>query len=126
MISYSLIFACLLWFHFQILATMNNLLLHNQNDVHHHDAHHPDAGHKPRAHAIPGLEIIANDVRCSHGATVSHIDPEQLFYLQARGLPRSEAERLIVQGFVQPIVDRVPLASMRERLAEEIIQRFWE
>lgn len=77
-----------------------------------------------RAHAIPGLEILANDVRCSHGATVARIDQEQLFYLLSRGLPRPDAERLIVQGFVRPILERVPLAYMRERLDEEMAQRF--
>jgi Fe-S cluster assembly protein SufD len=78
-----------------------------------------------RAHAIPGLEIIANDVRCSHGATVSQVDPEERFYLQARGLPKPDAERLIVQGFIRPIVERVPLAHMRQRLEDEIVERFW-
>jgi len=78
-----------------------------------------------RARAIPGLEIIANDVRCSHGATVSRIDPEELFYLQARGLPKPDAESLIVQGFIRPIIERVPLAHMRGRLEEEIAERFW-
>lgn len=78
-----------------------------------------------RAHAIPGLEIIANDVRCSHGATVSRVDPEERFYLQARGLPRPEAERLIVQGFIRPIVERVPLAYLRQRLEDEVRERFW-
>ena len=78
-----------------------------------------------RAHAIPGLEIIANDVRCSHGATVSHIDDEERFYLQARGLPKPTAESLIVQGFIRPIIERVPLAHMRERLEAEVGERFW-
>jgi Fe-S cluster assembly protein SufD len=55
----------------------------------------------PTTHAvpIPGLEILANDVRCTHGATVGQVDREQLFYLMARGLSRAEAERLIVRGF---------------------------
>jgi len=60
----------------------------------------------PTTHAvpIPGLEILANDVRCTHGATVGRVDREQLFYLMARGLPRTEAERLIVRlGDVEPI-----------------------
>ncbi|MFP4395739.1 MAG: Fe-S cluster assembly protein SufD [Anaerolineales bacterium] len=78
----------------------------------------------PRAHAIPGLEIIANEVQCSHGATVSRIDPEQLFYLESRGLPRPDAERLIVRGFMQPIVDYVPMAHIRQRLGDEIVQRY--
>ncbi|MBN1876204.1 MAG: Fe-S cluster assembly protein SufD [Anaerolineae bacterium] len=80
---------------------------------------------KPRAYAIPGLEIAANDVQCSHGATVSRIDPEQLFYLQTRGVPHPDAERLIVQGFLWPIVEGIPLAHVRDRLDEEIVQRFW-
>ncbi len=79
-----------------------------------------------RAQAIPGLEIKARDVRCSHGATVSRVDPEERFYLQARGLPRPDAERLIVQGFVRPVIDRVPLAHMRQRLEDEITERFWQ
>lgn len=78
------------------------------------------------AHSIPGLEIRCNDVQCSHGSTLSHIDPEQLFYLQSRGISYGEAERLIVQGFIRPVVERVPLAYMRDRLEEEVVQRFWE
>jgi len=78
-----------------------------------------------RAHAIPGLEIIANDVVCSHGATVSRLDDEQLFYLRARGIPRAQAEHLIVRGFLSPIIGRMPLACIRDRLDEEISRRFW-
>jgi Fe-S cluster assembly protein SufD len=78
-----------------------------------------------RAQAIPGLEILANDVRCSHGATVSRIDPEERFYLQARGLRPSEADSLIVQGFIRPIVERAPLAHVRQRIEDEIAERFW-
>ncbi len=78
-----------------------------------------------RAHAIPGLEILANDVRCGHGATVSRIDPEERFYLEARGLRPAEAESLIVQGFIRPIVERTPLAHVRQRIEDEIAERFW-
>ncbi|HNT75773.1 MAG TPA: Fe-S cluster assembly protein SufD [Anaerolineae bacterium] len=80
---------------------------------------------KARAHAIPGLEIKCNAVRCSHGATLARLDDEQLFYLQARGLPKAEAARLIVQGAIHPIIERVPLAHLRERLDDEITERFW-
>jgi Fe-S cluster assembly protein SufD len=73
-----------------------------------------------RADSIPGLEIEADDVRCTHGATVSQLDPEELFYIGSRGLPLKEAQRLIVQGFFTPVVDRIPLESVRERLTEEI------
>ena len=72
----------------------------------------------PRAHAdsIPGLEIEANDVRCTHGATVSQVNRDELFYCMARGLSRSEAELLIVRGFYQEIFDRIELAPVRDAL----------
>jgi Fe-S cluster assembly protein SufD len=72
----------------------------------------------PKAHAdsIPGLEIEANDVRCTHGATVSQVNRDELFYCMARGLSRSEAELLIVRGFYQEIFDRIELAPVRDAL----------
>ena len=76
-----------------------------------------------RADSIPGLEILANDVRCTHGATIGHVDPEQLYYLMARGLPRIDAERLIVEGFFAPVLDRIPLASVREQLRDVIARK---
>ena len=69
------------------------------------------------ADSIPGLEILANDVRCTHGATLGQVDREQLFYLMARGLSRAEAERLIVRGFFQDVLDRIELEPVREALA---------
>ncbi len=86
---------------------------------------HGGDGEHAHAHAIPGLEILCDDVKCSHGATLSRINPEQLFYLQGRGLPREEAERLIVQGFMRSMIERIPLALMRDSLEEEIAGRFW-
>ena len=79
----------------------------------------------PTTHAvpIPGLEIMANDVRCTHGATVGRVDREQLFYLMARGLSRSEAERLIVRGFFEDVLARVELAPVREALATALEAR---
>jgi Fe-S cluster assembly protein SufD len=78
-----------------------------------------------QAHAdsIPGLEILANDVRCTHGATLGQVDREQLFYLMSRGLSRSEAERLIVRGFFQDVLDRIELEPVREALAEALEAR---
>jgi Fe-S cluster assembly protein SufD len=72
-----------------------------------------------QAHAdsIPGLEIMANDVRCTHGATIGQVDREQLFYLMSRGLSRAEAERLIVRGFFTDILDRINLVPVREALS---------
>ena len=73
-----------------------------------------------RADSIPGLEILANDVRCTHGATIGHVDDEQLYYLMTRGLPRLEAQRLVVEGFFAPVLDRIPLDDVREQLRREI------
>jgi Fe-S cluster assembly protein SufD len=75
------------------------------------------------ADSIPGLEIMANDVRCTHGATLGQVDREQLFYLMARGLTRSEAERLIVRGFFQDVLDRVELEPVRDALAAALEAR---
>ncbi len=75
------------------------------------------------ANSIPGLEILANDVRCTHGATLGQVDREQLFYLMARGLSRAEAERLIVRGFFQDVLDRVELEPVRDALAHALETR---
>ena len=79
----------------------------------------------PTTHAvpIPGLEILANDVRCTHGATVGQVDREMLFYLMARGLPRPEAERLIVRGFFADMLDRIELDPVRDALGEALEAR---
>ena len=78
-----------------------------------------------QAHAdsIPGLEIEANDVRCTHGATIGQVDREQLFYLMARGLPRGEAERLIVRGFFTDLLSRIELEPVREALGAALEAR---
>ena len=75
-----------------------------------------------RADSIPGLEIQADDVRCTHAATVSQVEDEYVFYLMARGLTRPQAERMIVQGFFQAVLDRVPVASVVTKL-ERVIER---
>jgi len=75
------------------------------------------------ADSIPGLEIMANDVRCTHGATLGRIDREELFYLMTRGLSRAEAERLIVRGFFQDVLDRIELEPVREALGEALEAR---
>jgi Fe-S cluster assembly protein SufD len=79
----------------------------------------------PDAHAvpIPGLEILANDVRCTHGATVGRVDRDELFYAMARGLTRAEAERLIIRGFFQDILDRIELEPVREAVASALEAR---
>jgi Fe-S cluster assembly protein SufD len=73
-----------------------------------------------RADSIPGLKIAADDVRCSHGATVGKIDREPLFYLLSRGIPEADAERLLVEGFFDPIMQRIPFDGVRLRFQQVI------
>lgn len=75
------------------------------------------------ADSIPGLEILADDVRCTHGATVGKIDQEQVFYLLSRGIPYPEAERLIVEGFFDPIMQRIAFEGVRSRFQQSIHQK---
>ena len=77
-------------------------------------------GDKTLANSIPSLKIDANDVKASHGATVGQINEEHLFYLMSRGLSRQEAERLIVEGFFEPIIQKIPLEELRERIREMV------
>jgi Fe-S cluster assembly protein SufD len=81
-----------------------------------------------RAHAdaIPGLEIEADDVRCTHAAAVAQVDPEQLFYLRARGVPEAEAKRLVIEGFLQELVERTAEGPIRDSLAAELERRLGE
>jgi Fe-S cluster assembly protein SufD len=74
-----------------------------------------------KADAIPNLEIEANDVRCGHAASVGPVDEDAIFYLMSRGIQRAEAERLIVSGFFQEVLDRVKIDEVREG-AEKAIQ----
>jgi Fe-S cluster assembly protein SufD len=75
---------------------------------------------RARADSIPGLEILADDVRCTHGATVGKLEQEPLFYLKSRGIPQREAEKLVVEGFFNPIMQRIPLDGIRERFQQAI------
>jgi Fe-S cluster assembly protein SufD len=78
---------------------------------------------KARADSIPGLEILTDDVRCTHGATVGKIDQDLVFYLQSRGLPKKEAEKLIVEGFFDPIMQRIPFENVRLRFQKAIEEK---
>lgn len=76
-----------------------------------------------RADSLPNLEIEADDVRCSHAATVGQLDDEDLFYLMTRGLPRPVAERLVIFGFFADVLDRLPLPGLVAELKETIDRR---
>jgi Fe-S cluster assembly protein SufD len=69
-----------------------------------------------RADSIPGLQIDANDVRASHGATVGRADEEQIFYLESRGISRATAIRMIVEGFFASVFDRMSQERVRQKL----------
>ncbi|MGH2840658.1 MAG: Fe-S cluster assembly protein SufD, partial [Solirubrobacteraceae bacterium] len=75
------------------------------------------------ADAIPGLEILANDVRCTHAAAIAQIDPEQLYYLQSRGLSMEHAKRLVIEGFLEATVERFEPGFVREAIAGALERR---
>jgi Fe-S cluster assembly protein SufD len=77
-------------------------------------------GNGAKADSIPKLEILADDVKCSHGATVGPIDQDQVFYLNSRGLPLTEAEELIVAGFFNKVVEQFPLGEIKDFVAGAI------
>lgn len=79
-----------------------------------------------RSDSIPGLEIEADDVRCTHGSTSGRVDEELIYYAQARGLTRNEAVRLVVTGFFQQVFDRITIESVREALGHAIRRRVRE
>jgi Fe-S cluster assembly protein SufD len=73
--------------------------------------------------SLPGLEILADQVRCSHGATTGEINREELFYMQARGISESDAYRLITYGFLNEVIERLPENSLRVRLQDSLQAR---
>jgi Fe-S cluster assembly protein SufD len=76
-----------------------------------------------RADSIPGLEILADDVRCTHGSTSGRVDEELIFYARSRGFTRQEAIRMIVTGFFQQIFDRITIESVRNALGAAIARQ---
>jgi Fe-S cluster assembly protein SufD len=79
-----------------------------------------------RADSIPGLEIEADDVRCTHAATVGKVDETEIFYLMSRGIPRQEAIKLVVNGFFDPVLQRIPFEGVRERLLMAVDSKLTE
>jgi len=76
-----------------------------------------------RADSIPGLEIQADDVRCTHASTVGKLDQEEVFYLMSRGIPRTEAIRMVIQGFFDPVMQRIPFEGVRSRIFDRILEK---
>jgi Fe-S cluster assembly protein SufD len=95
-------------------AQKTNAYQENRNLILSEEAH---------ADSIPGLEIEANDVRCTHGATISPVNRDELFYAMARGISRGEAERLIVRGFFTDVLNRIEMEPVREAVTEALEAR---
>jgi Fe-S cluster assembly scaffold protein SufB len=81
-------------------------------------------GKEARADAIPGLEIETNEVKATHSASVAQINDEQIFYLMSRGMSEDEAKRLIIVGFFEPIVERIPVPEVARRI-RRILELKW-
>jgi Fe-S cluster assembly protein SufD len=77
-----------------------------------------------KAHSVPNLEILCHDVMCGHGSSVGPLEEDHLYYLQSRGLARTRAERLLVKGFFQEVIDRLPVPGFGGPVAEEVFRRF--
>lgn len=77
---------------------------------------------KARVDTKPELDIVANDVKCAHGATVSQLAPDEVFYLQSRGINRDQAQRLLIYAFAMEIIEPIPVAPLRERMTQYIQQ----
>jgi Fe-S cluster assembly protein SufD len=76
-----------------------------------------------RADSIPGLEIEADDVRCTHASTIGKLDEEEIFYLMSRGIPKATAVRMVIQGFFDPIMQRIPFEGVRVRIFDRILEK---
>ncbi len=77
---------------------------------------------KARVDTKPELDIVANDVKCAHGATVSQLAPDEVFYLQSRGINRDQAQRLLIYAFAMEIIEPITVAPLRERMTQYIQQ----
>jgi Fe-S cluster assembly protein SufD len=76
--------------------------------------------------AIPGLEIEADDVRCTHAAAVAQLDPEQLYYLRSRGLSEERARKVVIEGFLESLVERLTEGPVREQVSDALGNRLGE
>ncbi|MDX1469054.1 MAG: Fe-S cluster assembly protein SufD [Acidimicrobiia bacterium] len=79
-----------------------------------------------KAHSVPNLEILCNDVICGHGSSVGPLEEEHLYYLMSRGLTQKRAERLLIKGFFQEVIDRLPIHGMEDPISTEVFRRFAE
>ncbi|NND84905.1 MAG: Fe-S cluster assembly protein SufD, partial [Acidimicrobiia bacterium] len=76
------------------------------------------------AQSVPNLEILCNDVICGHGSTVGQLEEEHLYYLMSRGLPKDRAERVLVRGFFEEIINRLPVAEVADPVRAVVHDKF--
>src|SRR5690606_36154084 len=76
-----------------------------------------------KAHSVPNLEIECDDVICGHGSSVGPLEEEHRYYLMSRGIPKEKAEQMLIRGFFQEIIDRLPVAGLESPVAAEIFGR---
>lgn len=79
-----------------------------------------------KAHSVPNLEILCNDVICGHGSSVGQLEEEHLYYLQSRGITQARAERMLIRGFFAEVVDRLPVSTIAGPIQEAVYSRFLE
>jgi len=79
-----------------------------------------------KAEAIPNLEILADDVKCSHGVSIGPVDSEQLFYLMSRGFTKQEAENLVIEGIIEAVISKIDDESLSERLRDFVLENFYK
>lgn len=108
--------------------TLFSGLIRVEEDAQHVDAYQTNRNlllnPEAEANSLPGLEILANDVKCSHGATTGKIDPDQLYYLQARGIPTEVAHELLVFGFFDEVLEKLDNEPIAEILRRKIRAKF--
>ena len=77
-----------------------------------------------KAHSVPNLEILCDDVVCGHGSSVGPLEQDHLYYLQSRGLSKPRAERLLIRGFFTEVIDRLPIEAIATPISDEVFRRF--
>lgn len=77
-----------------------------------------------KAHSVPNLEILCDDVICGHASSVGPLEQDHLYYIQSRGLGRQRAERLLIRGFFQEVIDRLPIGGLEGPISDEVFRRF--
>ena len=77
-----------------------------------------------KAHSVPNLEILCDDVVCGHASSVGPLEEDHLYYLQSRGLRKERAERLLIRGFFTEVIDRLPITGISQPVSDEVFKRF--